>query len=155
MEEISPLGIQNEDFDFVLSMFLNAKRVSAVNNPFYMYRKGRNESVTRISNIKMIYGIDYTLNKWISIASEIEDELIKKDVLNYLAFIYTTGFVILGRLPKQQTNEAITVMKKHKNIMKFGYWEKTKTIKIADAVFGDRLFSKLAVIYYRHTHMGV
>ncbi len=148
-------GVQNEDYDFVLSMFLNAKSITAVDNPFYMYRKGRNDSVTGISSIKMIYGIDYTLKKWIPITETIENKQIKNDVLNYLSFIYSTGFVILGRLPKQDVPEALKIMKAHKGILKYGYWRKTKIIKIADAILGDRLFSKISVVYFRKTHIGV
>lgn len=147
--------IQNEDFDFVLTVFLTANSTYAIDNPFYMYRQGRADSVTGASSIKMIEGIDYTLSKWIPIAEKLENKQIMADVLNYLAFIYTTGFVILGRLPKKDRAEALRIIRKHKSVMKYGYWRKTKVIRFADRLMGDRLFSKLSVIYYKHTHIGV
>ncbi len=148
-------GIQDEDYDYVLTSFINAKSITAIDNPFYMYRQGRDNSITGVSSIKMIEGIEYTLNKWLPLAKQIDDSVLQRDVLNYLAFIYTTGFVVLGRLPKQDGKRALDIMRRNKSILKYGYWRKTKIIRFADALLGDRVFSKLSVIYYRHTHIGV
>ena len=76
-----------EDYDFVLSVFTSCKSISAVNDPFYSYRQGRANSITGSSSIKMIYGIEYTVNKWLKETEKIGSEMIRKDVLNYLAFI--------------------------------------------------------------------
>lgn len=147
------VGIQNEDYDFVMGIFLNSFSVSAINDPFYMYRQGRDDSVTGSSNIKMIYGISYTLEKWRPIAEQMADEIIKNDYLNYLAFIYTTGFVVCGRMEKSQRKNALQIMKKYRSIMKCGYWKKTKIIRIASGLLGDSLFSLLASKYYDKTHI--
>uniref|UniRef100_UPI00402614F8 glycosyltransferase family 2 protein n=1 Tax=Eubacterium sp. TaxID=142586 RepID=UPI00402614F8 len=48
-------GIQDEDYDFVLSIFTSCKSISAIDDPFYSYRKGRADSVTGSASIKMIY----------------------------------------------------------------------------------------------------
>ncbi|MCD7797633.1 MAG: glycosyltransferase [Clostridiales bacterium] len=105
-------GTQNEDFDFVLSIFLNCNHIFALDSPFYMYRKGRKGSVTGSSNIKMIYEIEYTINKWFPVCAEINDDRLKRDALNYLSFIYTTGFVISERMDRANRKEAVSVMKK-------------------------------------------
>lgn len=147
------VGIQNEDYDFVMGIFLNSTSISAINDPFYMYRQGRDDSVTGSSNIKMIYGISYTLEKWLPVAERMADEVIKKDYLNYLAFIYTTGFVVCGRMDKSQRKNALQIMKNHRAILKFGYWKKTKIIRIASGLLGNSLFSVLASKYYDKTHI--
>jgi hypothetical protein len=59
----------------------------------------------------------------------------------------------MGRLSKSETNDALKIMKSHKSILKYGYWTKTKIIKYADMILGDRLFSKLAKIYFDKTHI--
>lgn len=147
------LGIQDEDYDFVMSVFLTSKSIFAVNNPFYMYRKGRNDSVTGSSNIKMIYGIDYTVNKWLPICEKMENEVIKKDILNYLAFIYSTGFVILGRMDKSTRKKASEIMKKNIDVLKYAYWKKPKIARIAVKILGINLFSILAAKYFNRTHI--
>lgn len=146
-------GIQNEDYDFVMGIFLYSSSVRAINDPFYMYRQGRQDSVTGSSNIKMIYGISYTIDKWLPVAEQIDNEVIKKDYLNYLAFIYTTGFVVCGRMDKAQRKKALAIMNKHRSILKYGYWKKTKIIKLASGVLGNSLFSVLASRYYDKTHI--
>ena len=147
------VGIQNEDYDFVLSLFLCASNITALNNPFYMYRQGRSDSVTGSSDIKMIYGIAYTVEKWVSLCDSITDEVIKKDYLNYIAFIYSTGFVICGRMNKSERRKAIEIMKKHKYVLSYSYWKKPTITKYAIKILGINAFSKLASKYYDKTHI--
>lgn len=146
-------GIQDEDYDFVLSIFTNCKSITAVDNPFYSYRKGRADSVTGSSNVKMIYGIEYTVNKWISIANKIKDDMLKKDYLNYIAFIYSTGFVVCGRMDNATRKDALAIMKKYKSVLKYAYWKKPKITKYAIRLAGLNLFSVMAAKYFDRTHI--
>lgn len=146
-------GIQDEDFDFVLSVFTLCKSISAIDNPFYSYRKGRPDSITGSFDIKMIYGIEYTVNKWYELSKNIENETIKNDVLNYIAFIYSTGFVVSGNMDRSVRKKSIKIMKKYKYILKFGYWRKTKITSFAVKILGTNLFSILAARYFRITHI--
>ena len=147
------VGIQDEDYDYVLSVFLQAQDVFAVNDPFYTYRKGRSDAVTSSYSIKMIYGIEYTINKWLPICEKIDDPIVKKDLLNYIAFIYSTGFVVLGRIKKDEKKEAISIMQKYTDVLQYAYWRKQRITKIAVKVLGIRLFSFLASVYFRMTHI--
>ena len=146
------LGIQDEDYDFVLSVFYFSSSIYAIDEPFYMYRNGRPDSVTGSGNIKMIYGIDYTIEKWYKLCKNIENQQIVVDILNYLAFIFTTGFVISGRMDSPHLNEAKLLMKKHDYILNYGYWKKTKIIKVFYKLLGFDFFSKLSAIYFDKTH---
>lgn len=145
-------GIQDEDYDFVLGVFLNSQRYSAIDDPFYMYRKGRSDSITSVSSIKMIYGIDYTINKWIVECSRIDNEIIKADILNYLAYMYCTGFVLCGRMQKEIRHQALKIMKKNKFILKYSYWTRPKLIKYFCNALGFNLFSVLVTRYYDFLH---
>lgn len=146
-------GIQDEDYDFVLSVFCSCSSVFAIDDPFYTYRKGRDDSVTGSSNIKMIEGIAYTLDKWLPISEKYENEIVKRDLLNYLAFIYTTGFVVSGRMNSENRKKALSIMKRYKSVLKYGYWRKTKIIRLASGVLGFSLFSRLSSIYFKLTHI--
>ncbi|MGN1123073.1 MAG: glycosyltransferase family 2 protein [Eubacterium sp.] len=146
-------GIQDEDYDFVLSIFTNCRSISAIDNPFYSYRKGRTESVTGSANIKMIYGIDYTVKKWIPLCEGIDDPVMKKDILNYIAFIYSTGFVICGRMDRPTRKEALSIMKRHTSVLSFSYWKKPKITKYAIRLVGLNLFSIMAAKYFDRTHI--
>lgn len=146
-------GIQDEDYDFVLSIFTSCKSISAIDDPFYSYRKGRSDSVTGSASIKMIYGIEYTLNKWIDESEKIENQVLKNDILNYVAFIYSTGFVICGRMKRKQRKEALKIMNKYKSVLNYAYWKKPKTAKFAVEIIGSDLFSVLAAKYFSLTHI--
>ena len=101
----------------------------------------------------MIYGIEYTINKWLPICEKIDDPIVKKDLLNYIAFIYSTGFVVLGRIKKDEKKEAISIMQKYTDVLQYAYWRKQRITKIAVKVLGIRLFSFLASVYFRMTHI--
>lgn len=146
-------GIQDEDYDFVLSVFTNCKSITAIDNPFYSYRKGRDDSVTGSSNIKMIYGIEYTVKKWLDICKSIENETLKKDILNYIAFIYSTGFVVCGRMDKATRKKALSIMKKYKSVLSYSYWKKPMITKFAIKLVGLNLFSLMAAKYFDRTHI--
>lgn len=146
-------GIQDEDYDYVLSVFSKCEKISAINEPLYTYRQGRGGSVTKSSSVALIRGIAYTLEKWLPAAFNIQNESLKKEYLNYLAFIYSTGFVFCGRMEKSQRAEALSIMKKHKGVLKFGYWKKTRLARLLISVFGMNLFSLAAAKYFNKTHV--
>ena len=146
-------GIQSEDHDFVLNVFVHCKKVFAMDEPFYTYRLQREDSITHSGSIKMIQGIDYTLNKWVPVLSCESNDQLRKDYLNYLAFIYSTGFVITGRLHGKDRKESLELMRKHRSILKYGYWRDLRIVRLASSVFGLSLFTILGRIYYDRTHI--
>lgn len=147
------VGVQDEDYDFVLSVFLYSTVLDALNEPFYMYRKGRADSVTGSADIKMVYGIEYTVKKWLVLCDKIEDEILKKDFLNYIAFIYSTGFVICGWMNKADRKKALKIMNKYKFVLKYSYWKKPIITKYAIKILGTNLFSVMASKYFERTHI--
>ncbi|MGN0527793.1 MAG: glycosyltransferase family 2 protein [Eubacterium sp.] len=147
-------GIQDEDYDYVLSAFMYSSSIFAVDNPFYTYRYGRNNSVTASASIKMIDGIAYTIEKWSEICEKCNNEQLKKDLLNYIAFVFSTGYVVAGRMKnKEEKKRAFSILKKYGYILDYGYWRKTRIIKFAVKIFGVRLFSALSVKYFNLTHI--
>lgn len=145
--------IQNEDYDFVLSVFTCCNSIAAINNPFYSYRKGRANSVTGSSSIKMIFGIDYTVTKWLKKCESINDEILRKDIKNYLSFIYSTGFVICGRMNVETRQMALKIMEKHEKVLSYSYWKKPTIAKYAIMVVGMNAFSVMASKFFDRTHI--
>ena len=137
-------GINAEDYDWVLEVFLNADSFAAIDNPFYTYRKGRLDSITTVPNIKIINGIIYTVEKWSEKANAIDNDVVKRDVLNYLAHIYSTGVVMLARLNGKDRKIAIEKLKTHRNILKTAYWKTTKAVTFSLAIFGYRITAYMA-----------
>ena len=132
-------GINSEDYDWVLEVFLNSDSFAAIDNPFYTYRKGRIGSITTVPNMKTINGIIYTVEKWIEKANTIDNDTIKRDVLNYLAHIYTTGVVMLARFKGKDKKMATKRLKVYEDVLKAAYWKKTKAVRFSLAIFGYRI----------------
>ena len=132
-------GITAEDYDWVLSIFLNASNFAAIDDPFYTYRKRQEGSVTTSSQLNIINGISYTLDKWIVESEKISSSVVRRDVLNYLAHIYTTGVIMIARLSSENKKIAIERLKTYKNILKTSYWKKTKAVRFSLAIFGYRI----------------
>lgn len=145
-------GIQSEDHEYVLMIFSHCKQIFAMDEPFYTYRLSRDGSVTQMNDIKAVQGITYTVKKWFPIFLQEPNEILRQDFLNYLAFIYTTGFVVSGRMKPAMRKQAIAEMKSTRYILQYGYWKKTKVIRACSALLGPTLFSVLAVKYFALTH---
>lgn len=140
-------GICSEDYDFVIDIFLKSNSFSAVNNAFYMYRKGRENSITASSFDKTADGVIYTIEKWRAEAQKTNDETIKKDLLNYLAFIYCTSLVSLGRMQPADRVKYTKKLKGYESILKYGYWKKVKLIRLFVKTAGIKLTAVLLKKY--------
>lgn len=142
-------GINSEDYDWVLEVFLNSDSFAAIDNPFYTYRKGRIGSITTVPNMKTINGIIYTVEKWIEKANTIDNDTIKRDVLNYLAYIYTNGVVMLARFKGKDKKMATKRLKVYEDVLKAAYWKKTKAVRFSLAIFGYRITAYMTNKAYR------
>ena len=91
-------GISGEDYDFVLSRFFEAQSYSAIDDVFYIYRRGQSNSVTSTSAEMIIKGSLYAIKKWRAKAGELSRKPLAADLLNYLAFIYCTALLLAGGL---------------------------------------------------------
>lgn len=137
-------GIAAEDYDWVLSIFLNASDFTAIDDPFYTYRKRKGGSLTTSSQLNIIDGISYTLDKWIEESEKISNPKVKKDVLNYLAHIYTTGVIMLARLKGEDRRIATERLKAHRNILEMSYWKKTRAVRFSLNILGYRITAYMA-----------
>jgi len=131
-------GIIAEDYDFILNVFTVCSSVYAVNNPFYTYRRFyKNKSKAASIKIKAIEGPLLTVDKWYNkVQNDKKYENIKDDILNYLAHIYSTTIISMGRMDKENRKIAIEKVKPYKFILKYAKWKQTKSVKMFLDVFG-------------------
>lgn len=142
-------GIAAEDYDFVLNIIFNCNSFSALNSPFYVYRKGRSDSVTASAFSKIIEGTIFTIEKWFEKAKEIQSDQLRADLLNYITFIYSTSLVSLGRMKNKDKKIFYSKLRKHKYILKYGYWKDVKIIKICVDLIGIANTARLLKIYFK------
>lgn len=142
--------IQSEDYDYVLSVFTCCKSVCAINNPFYSYRRNQKSSITANAGLKMIDGSVLTIEKWLDKAENDKNlSAVKKDILNYLAHIYSTTIVVMGKMTKENRKKAIEKVKPYKSVLKYAYWKQTKLVKLFLDIFGFNVSVTLISKIYR------
>lgn len=95
-------GIKAEDIDWLLNVFLNAEKFSAVNKAFYVYRKYRGGSITGTADEKSVNDILYTLDIWTKRLNEKKYKAVKEYALGFLCKHYLCAVLIYERLPKEQ-----------------------------------------------------
>lgn len=137
-------GIRGEDYDFVLNIITNTPNISAVNDPFYIYVKGRTNSATNIACEQIIIGICKTVDIWWTKAKQIEDLQFQKDLLAYIAYVYSTTIILLGKVRASKRENIIRKIKERKFILEYAQQKKIKAIRIFFNIFGLKLTSKAA-----------
>lgn len=95
-------GIKAEDIDWLLNVFLNAEKFSAINSAYYVYRKYRGGSITGTADRKSVEDILYTLEIWIKKLDEKKYETVRGKVLGFLCNHYMCAALIYSDLPEDQ-----------------------------------------------------
>ena len=142
-------GISGEDYDFVLSCFFEAQSYSAIDDVFYIYRRGQSNSVTSTSAELIIKGSLYAIKKWRAKAGELRCKPLAADLLNYLAFIYCTALLLAGGLKGEKKKQAFEQLSKESDILAYGFWKKVKLVRAARKIIGAEAAAKLLNIYWK------
>lgn len=112
-------GIKAEDIDWLLNVFLNAEKISAVNSAFYVYRKYRGGSITGTADKKSLQDILYTLEIWIKKLNTKKYETVKKSVLGFLCNHYMCAVLIYDNLSEEQKECCKEKLQKYQFIVKY------------------------------------
>lgn len=142
-------GISGEDYDFVLSCFFAAGDFSAIDDAFYIYRRGRSESATGSAAEKIIDGSIYAIQKWSKKANEMPCKPLAAELLNYLAFIHCTALLMAGGLKGTSKKSAIAKLENESEILLFGYWKSVKCVRTAHKILGANATAGLLNIYWK------
>lgn len=111
-------GIKAEDYDWLINIFTNIKTVAALNRPFYVYRKGRKQSITGTADIKSIQSILFIIRKWMPILEK-NDSLKNKYFLSHLAYIYMIAILIYSKIDKKSQKAIFNCLCDVKRVLKY------------------------------------
>lgn len=67
-------GIKAEDLDWLVNVFVKLENITALNEPFYIYRKNRIGSATHSFSVESVAGVLYLIDTWYKKINE-NDEL--------------------------------------------------------------------------------
>ena len=138
-------GIKAEDIDWLLNVYLNANRFSALNQAFYVYRKYRNDSITGTADVKSIKDILYILDIWTKRLQDSRYDKIRDVVYGYLCNHYMCAVLVYDKINVADKYSCKSKLKSYKAICKYS---NSLGIKLA-RILPVSLLSKLLNIYRR------
>jgi len=111
-------GIKAEDIDWLLNVFLHAKKYASVNDCFYIYRKYRKDSITGSADIKSINDIFFSIEKWSNLLEEDKFEKIKPYANTFLVSHFFTTLIIYHKLSNEHKRIASYKIKTYSYLLK-------------------------------------
>ena len=130
-------GIKAEDYDWLINLFLQIKDIDAVNEPFYVYRKGRVGSITTTSDLDSIHSLMYTIDKWYPILKG-TNTIRNQYLLNLLVFMYLISLVVYSSLSKEQKVIAYQLISERSFIVNCARTRKMKILSFIHKIIGIR-----------------
>lgn len=139
-------GIKGEDYDWLINLFLHVNSIDAVNDSFYIYIKGRKDSITGTSDIKSIKDLLFTIDKW-KVRLFNNEHSSSKYLLGHLSFIYVTVLVIYSMLNKNQQQQVFQDIKDRESILEFATDKRVRFLKYLIFILGINYTSRLLKMY--------
>lgn len=114
-------GIKAEDIDWIYSVLRFSKRITFLNQSFYIYRKNRKDSATFSFNDKSVAGILYTIDKWTPIIKSEKD-------LEYLFFNLNFHYLLTIVFAKNITKEQVLSINNNKILLNYSLTLREKLV---------------------------
>ena len=140
-----------EDYDWLFRVFLTAERYGAVNLPYYTYRRHGGTLSTSV-NAESVRWLMCIVDKWGRYSREQLSGELKWEFTNYLAHIYSTGFIFCGNMVLQERKKALEYMEPYRDILDEVYWKQLLLVKWCRKILGANLTSILMKYYFNMTH---
>lgn len=140
-------GIKAEDIDWLLNIFLHAKKIRAMNLPFYVYRKYRSGSITKTADVKSLEDLYYTIDMWCTKVSAGGYDNIVRELYGYLEWHYVCMLLIYGQLSPSQRKMQKAKIKEYEFLLKFANNRRDKVIGLTCKMFGPLTCSRMMNVY--------
>ncbi len=95
-------GNRAEDIDWILQVLSKAENLSCIKEPYYIYSKNRNDSVTGTAGIKSIESILDTVQSWSVRLRKENDRKVYTALNSYLIFELLTAVILYGGLTGEE-----------------------------------------------------
>lgn len=141
-------GVKAEDYDWLLSVLLNSKRIYASDRVYYTYRMGRLASATHNIDLQHLQDLLSTVSKWEK-APGVADKTVRQDIRNFAAYLYSTALVVSGGFGKELRKQAIVVLKQYRSSLTGALWKELKLIRFSVSFFGIRFTAAVLQKLYR------
>lgn len=142
-------GVKHEDIDWILRMANCLPKYIYLDEKFYIYRKGRAESVTSNVNYNFLSGFAEMLDGFRNYAYH--DEIVRECLLSYVAYEFCILMAQTYNLRNQpERKEIIAKLLDMKDVLKHDMNPKVKKINALSKIFGFRATMLVLGMYLRY-----
>lgn len=128
-------GIKAEDYDWLINLFIHIDTVSALDIPFYIYRKGRKDSITGTSDFRSLMSLYFIIDKWHQKLLNLKSP-VSCLFLDYLSYIYILSLVIYVKLPQEEKKRAYLEIKKRRYVLNHSLKKSLKLAAVVNKILG-------------------
>ncbi len=144
------VGVKSEDIDWIIRVANCLPKYLYSDQYFYIYRKGRSESIT--GSVDAAY-----LNQFAGMLEGFAkdfvftNENVRKSLLSLIAYEFSILMAKTANLSnKEERKKLVARIKKHQNILQFDMHPKVQKINLAKKLIGFDLVILLLGFYLRH-----
>lgn len=135
-------GLLSEDWDWSISLYMQAKNFAAIPDNFYGYRK-RKGSITQSFSVKHAKDILYIIVKWSDQLPHTEE---MKPFWGFLAYIFSCSLACIGVLPKKERG-ILGEFKPYQYLLSYDTNPKVNRVNTLYKIVGYSLMCKILGLY--------
>lgn len=141
-------GIKSEDIDWIMNVILHVKSIYYTDVCFYVYVKGRTDSITGMADLKSITDILWIIDRWSKELENQKYQKIRQNMNTYLAYHLMCTIILYGRLSADNKKIAKTEISKRKYILRKLNRRKVKAAAFVYRIFGIEVASKVLNLFH-------
>ena len=142
-------GIKAEDIDWIINVMLHVGSINYCDDCFYVYMKGRKESITGTADLKSIKDILWIVDRWSTELLKDKYASVRQSLNTYLAYHLMCTVILYKRLPKEHKKEAKKEIARRKNILRGLNRRKVIIAAMIYKICGIKIASEILNMYHR------
>lgn len=139
-----------EDIDCTLKLFLKAKKIDLLEQPFYIYRQARKGAATTSYKSKRVEDTMNFVIKWNRISEEIQSQELKQCLINFIQYQYSIVVGMLFLLKKQEKDVLYLKVKQYEKLLEDASGKKGKLVHYSYKIFGFNITGRMMGVWIKN-----
>ena len=132
-----------EDLGFALECISLAESYDKIEEPYYLYRQERENSITNSVSTKSFFGVSMFVSKYATDQEFATKNDYNRYLLGFVAYEYAILLWLYGFVEKSKKKSAKRILKDCCPVLKYSNTKRLKIIKLFVAIFGISMTSKI------------
>lgn len=136
--------------DCMLKLFLKAKKIDLLEQPFYIYRQARQGAATTSYKSKRVEDTMNFVIKWNEISKQTQSKELQQCINNFVQYQYSIVVGMLFLLKKQEKQLLYSKVKQYENLLENGKGKKGKLVHYSYKIFGFNITGKIMGVWIKY-----